>query len=206
MPRKKGSQNTDFAASRRALLVRLRAAVLGDNPPSSYRSLAAAAGVTIPTLRHYFGDREAVFAAVFADCREGGRRELEAAETPTGTFRQSINDLVQHVGDGFRYGRLDRLHAVGLIEGLADTRIAHAYLADVLEPTIQATQRRLEVHMAKGEMRLTTARNAAVVLLGPIVLIYLHQQGLSGALTYLTDIDTFLKEHSDGFVKSYEMT
>jgi AcrR family transcriptional regulator len=203
MPRKKGSANADFDASRRALLDRLRESLLGDEPPSSFRTLAAAAGVTMPTLRHYFGDREGVIAAVFAECHEGGERELEVAARPTGPFRRSVHDLLRHVADGFRYGRLDRLHAVGLVEGLANERVAGAYLADVLEPTLRAAQRRLEAHIDGGEMRPADPRHAALALLGPVVLLYLHQHGLCGEAAYPIDIDAFLSGHADAFVRAY---
>jgi AcrR family transcriptional regulator len=205
MPRKTGSKNADFAASRAAILVRLRDALLKDNPPSSYRGLATAAGVTIPTLQHYFGNREEVFAAIFVDFREGAEGELAIAETPTGLLRQSTHDLVMHVADGFRYGGLVRLHAVGLAQGLSHIVLANSYLNHILEPTILATERRLDVHIAQGEMHPANTRYAAISLLSPIVLIFLHQQALDGAVAYPTDIDSFLQSHINAFVGFYEI-
>ena len=204
MPRKKGSKNTDFAAKKQELLHRLRSTLLSDNPPSSLRSLAKAAGVTIPTLRHYFGDREEVFAAVFADCHSGGQKELDVAEAPSGVFRKSIHDLVRHVADGFRFGGLNHLHAVGLIEGLGNMRVARAYLAEVLEPTVKATQKRLETHMARGEMRETNARHAALGLVGPLLVLFLHQNALGGAANHPIDIDAFLADHAEAFLAAYK--
>jgi AcrR family transcriptional regulator len=204
VPRKKGSPNADFAAKKQDLLRLIRSALHGENPPSSLRSLAKAANVTLPTLRHYFGDREQVFAAVFADCRAGGRRELETAAVATGAFAKSISDLVRHIADGFRYGGLDRLHAVGLIEGLGNARVAGAYLAEVLEPTLSATQARLETHIGRGEMRATDARHAALRLVSPILVLFLHQQALGGAADYPMDTEAFLAGHVDAFVATHQ--
>jgi AcrR family transcriptional regulator len=203
MPRPKGSPNDDFAASRAALLLKLRKALLGPQPPSSLRALAQTADVAVPTLRHYFGDKDAVLAAVFADCHGGSARELQVAATPTGSFKKSILDLVQHVADGFRYGKLDSLHAVGLTEGLAAQHVAQAYLNEILEPTIAATTMRLQAHIDRGEMRVVKARHAAVALLSPIVLLFLHQNKLNGAKSHPTDIEAFLVTHVDAFVRGY---
>lgn len=203
MPRPKGSVNDDFVQSRAALVAKLRKALLSPAPPSSLRALAAAAGVTVPTLRHYFGDRDAVLAAVFADCHAGGAHELRTAATPTGAFRASVSDLVEHVADGFRYGGLDRLHAVGLTEGLAEPTVALSYLTEILEPTIEATTARLQAHIDRGEMRKVPARQAAVALLSPIVLLFLHQKCLNGHKSHPTNINALLKMHIDGFSRGY---
>lgn len=203
MPRKKGSLNADFDAARAGLVARLRAALLGSEPPSSYRALAKAAGVTIPTLRHYFADREGVYAAVFADCHAGGQSELDTAATPSGPFPESIRDLVRHFADGFRYGGLTELHAVGLAEGFGNRRVAAAFLGEVFEPTLAATQVRLEAHVARGEMRPTDARHAALRLVGPILLAFLHQHALGGSAGYPLDLDAFAADHAAAFVAAH---
>ena len=204
MSRSPGSQNKDFAEARAALLGRLRAALLADHPPTSFRSLATAAGVTIPTLRHYFGDREEVLAAVFADCLVGGQAELKIAQTPSGPFRQSIHDLLHHLVGGFRHGRLDRLHSVGLTEGLSHARVAQSYLASILEPTLIAVGERLQAHIARGEMRVTDPRHAALALVSPVLLLFLHQHQLGGASSHPTDIDAFITHHAEAFTTAHQ--
>ncbi len=199
MARPKGSRNEDFAASRAALVTKLRHALLGLAPPSSLRGLAEAAEVSVPTLRHYFGDKDAVLAAVFADCHDGGAAELLAAATPQGDFRHSVQDLVRHIAGGFEHGRLDRLHAVGLVEGLVEAGVGAAYLSSILEPTLDAVAQRLARHMAMGEMRPVPPRQAALSLLAPILLLYLHQRGLGGLRSHPTDITAFLHMHAEGF-------
>ncbi len=203
VPRTKGSPNADFAEKRRGLVARLRAALLGPDPPSSLRGLADAAGVTVPTLRHYFGTREGVFAAVFADCRAGGQRELDTSAAPSGPFARSVADLLDHVVGGFRHGGLVELHAVGLREGFADRRVAGAYLADVLEPTLAAAAARLDAHIARGDMRPTDARHAALGLVGPVLLLFLHQHALGGSASHPADADRFIADHVRAFVAAH---
>lgn len=203
MARPKGSPNADFAASRKDLIGRLATALLGEAPPTSLRAMASAAEVTVPTLRHYFGDKDAVLAAVFANCHQEARHELQVAATPTGPFDVSVCDLARHVVAGFRYARLDRLNAVGLIEGLAEPAVAFAYLSSVLEPTIAATEARLQAHIDRGDMVANNARHAAITLLSPIILLFLHQRGLNGETTHPADIDGFVAAHVDGFVRGY---
>lgn len=205
MPRKKGSQNSDFATAKQELLTRIRLSLLGSDPPSSFRSLAKAADVTIPTLRHYFGDREDVIAAVFADCHLGGKKELEIAQTPTGPFRKSIHDFVRHFVGGFQFGGLDRLNAVGLMEGLNNARVAEAYLAEVLEPTLLAVQKRFQVHVERGEMKAVNTRFAAISFVSPLLVLFLHQKGLSGSVNYPTDTDAFVLEHTEAFLTAHEI-
>lgn len=176
---------------------------MSDNPPSSFRELADRAEVTIPTLRHYFGNREDVFASIFGDCHKGAENELAIARTPRGKFAGSIRELVAHIAAGFEHGGLTALHAAGLVEGLRQIDIAGAYLGEVLEPTIEAVQQRLEQHIAKGEMRPVSARHAALALLSPLIVGWLHQQGLGGSAEYPLQMAEFLQTHTDAFVRGY---
>lgn len=203
MARPKGVPNADREGKRQELVDRLRSALLSETPPSSYRSLAGAAGVTIPTLRHYFGDREGVIAAVFADCHQGASHHLQATRQPNGKFSESVQTLLEHVADGFLYGGLTELHSVGLIEGLADGGVAKAYLAEVLEPTLQAVEQRLLAHIKLGEMRKLDARVAALQLVSPVLIYFLHQDGLGGKDQYELDLHTLIKQHGSAFIRAY---
>src|SRR4029453_8388425 len=64
MARTSGSRNRDYDEKRVALLKHLdaRLADLSKARPS-FREMAAAAGVSVPTLRHYFRDRDGVLQA-----------------------------------------------------------------------------------------------------------------------------------------------
>lgn len=203
MPRPSGIRNRDFDAKRQELLQNIRESLLSDDPPSSYRGLAEAAGITIPTLRNYFGNREQVFAAVFTDCHANTDEELLIAATPQKGFLKSIHHLLQHAADGFRFAGLRQLNAVGLVEGLSHPEIAHSYLAEILEPTLEAFQQRLEAHVELGEMRKTNTRYAAIQLLSPLLIVFLHQDGLGGHKDFPLDIDAFIQEQADMFARAY---
>ena len=75
MSRTSGSRNRDYDTKRQELLKRIgvRLTDLSQGRPS-FRELAAAAGISVPTLRHYFKDRDGVLEA-FLDWqgREVGR-------------------------------------------------------------------------------------------------------------------------------------
>jgi len=203
MTRPRGSRNAGFEARRAELLGRLHAR-LGDRGggPASLRDLAAAAGVTIPTLRHYFGRRDDVVAAVLAASAEEGRPYVEAASRPSGPFARSIRDLLAFAAEGHRAGT-GVLHAIGLAEGLKHERLGPRYVTAILEPSLQAVEARLRAHMEAGEMREADPRHAAIALLAPAILAQLHQDELGGAACRPLDLDAFLDDHAAAFVRAH---
>ena len=80
MSRTKGARSAGHEERRAALLKAFRERLLARNlPPPSLRELAAAAGVTIPTVRHYFGRREDLIEALLADLGDRGQVYLARA-------------------------------------------------------------------------------------------------------------------------------
>ena len=201
MPRPRGAPNADHDAKRAALLDRLLTALTESREPPSLRGLAAAAGVSTPTLRHYFGDRDAVLAAVFAHCRRRAAGELRTAATPAGPVAASVHGLLEHAAAGFAHAGLGRLHELGLREGLTGPAAAAAYLSDVLDPTLDAFAARLAAHVAAGELRPLDPRRAAVQLLAPLLVAHLHQRGLGGADGRPLDLPALIAETADTFVR-----
>jgi AcrR family transcriptional regulator len=203
MARPKGTKNPEHDEKRAALLARLRQSLSDEQPPSSFRELAEAAGVTIPTLRHYFGNREAVLEALFVDCHAGAAGELEVARRPQGSLKESIRQLLAHLAGGFQYGGLTDLHAAGLVEGLRHREVARAYLSEVLEPTLAAVEERLKEHMERGEMARVDARMAALQLVSGVMVLYLHQDGLGGGVSYPMQVETFLEMQAEWFCRAF---
>ena len=201
MARPKGATNADFELKRQQLLGRLLTGLIESDGPPSLRGLAQAAGVSVPTLRHYFGDREAVVAAVFAFCRDHAADELRIAATPEGPVDKSIAALLRHAVAGLEYGGLGHLNELGLREGLANAATATAYLSDVLDPTLQAFATRIASHVDSGELRALTPRTAAMQLLAPLLLAFLHQHSLGGAATNPIDLDTLIEDIATTFVR-----
>lgn len=207
MARTKGARNEGFEDRRRALLVALRSRLRRPGPPPSLRELAAAADVTVPTLRHYFGDREGVVRAVMEDELAAGGAPggpLEVAATPQGTFAASVRALLRHADDGFAHGGLTEAHGMGLAEGLGSPALGADYLRLALDPTVDAFAARLRAHQERGEMRADVdARAAAVQLLAPLVVARLHQDRLGGRSGNPLDLGAMLDQQADAFARGY---
>jgi acyl-CoA synthetase (AMP-forming)/AMP-acid ligase II len=79
LSRTKGAKDLDHEAKRRDLLEKITLHLMArGGERASFRDLAAAAEVSPPTLRHYFGDRLAVIDAVLEECLRRGRPGLTA--------------------------------------------------------------------------------------------------------------------------------
>lgn len=203
MGRVEGSRNHTYEERRRSLLLRARTR-LGQPGASgaSLRQLAEACGVSLPTLRHYFPQRADLILAVLAENLGDGRPHLAHISTAGQPFAASIREAVGYIAFGFDHG-LGEIHTVGLTEGLRDPVVGPGFVSLVLEPSIEALQRRLDVHVAAGEMRAVNTRHAALVLLSPVVLLMLHQRELGGAATHPTELRQFLDDQAEAFVKGY---
>lgn len=199
----KGAKSSGYAERRSALLRTCRARLTArDLPSPSMRELAAAAGVTVPTLRHYFGRREDLVVALLEELRREGEFYLARTRMTDQPFDQSIASLVRALSLGLAAG-LSEIHALGLREGLRHNRLGPAYLNEVLEPTVLAIEDRLAIHQARGEMREADKRVAAIALLSPLVIAYFHQNELGGIETRRLDFETFADEHVAAFLRAY---
>jgi len=168
------------------------------------RALADASGVSLPTIVHYFGNRESLLTSVFELIAEGGKPHLEHVAKPSGLFSSSIRELVETIAGGFRDGILVAIHSLGLLEGIRQDTIGPLYLQHLLEPSLNAIAMRLQVHIERGEMRRVNARYAANSLLSPILVAFLHQTELDGNEHFPLDLDDFLRTHATGFIRGYE--
>lgn len=203
MVKTKGAKSSGHDQKRAALLRAFRERLIAPNlPPPSLRELVAAAGVSMPTVRHYFGRREDLVTALLQDFGRQGAVYLEQARTTDLPFDASIRALCQGVSIAFSYGLLD-IHTLGLREGLCNDPVGPAYLDHVLEPTILAIEDRLKVHQQRGEMRPADTRVAALGLISPLLLGYLHQGELGGAQTRPLDKEQFLAAHCEAFFRAY---
>lgn len=204
MARPTGARNARYSERRAELLSRIGER-LGQRgaTQASWRDLAAAAGVSLSTMSHYFGRREDVVRAVMEHDFAQGAEPLDEMARPTGPFAQSIADAVQHMADGFRHGGLGALFATGLIEGLRHPALGPAFLDNALEPTLVAVEARLQHHMSAGEMRGEHPRIAAIALASPILIAFLHQNELGGVERRPLDLDEFLQTHAAAFVRAW---
>jgi AcrR family transcriptional regulator len=193
----------DYEQKRRALLERIRVRLLEREAGfASLREIAAGAGVTYPTIRHYFAARDDLVEALLGEYLEQGRPYLEAVRKPTLPFEASITEAVAGIDAGIEAG-LGAVLAVGLIEGLHHERLGPAYLERLLDLTLDALADRLGVHLSRGEMRPCEPRFAALSLASPLILAYLHQEQLGGCRTWPLELVAFAQEHRDAFVRAH---
>ena len=173
--------------------------------PSS-RELAVAAGVAPTTLRHYFGDRREIVSAVFDAYHQNGAGRLAAIGMPAEPLARSISDyarmLIQRMTAPAEV-RLGDVIAVSLGEGLLDPSLASASLCSIVDPSIDALRRRLDQHVARGEMIATDTRAAALILFSPILVAVLHQDQMGGRADNPIDLDVLADAVCAAFLKAY---
>jgi AcrR family transcriptional regulator len=204
VPRPAGGRNAGYDGKRRELLDRLAERLaMSDGRVASLRELAAHAGVTIPTLKHYFGSRSTIVETVLFELGRNGARFAAAAATTDERFDESIVSLLRYIVIGFEKGRLGALHSIGLSEGLRDGVLGPAYLSSIFEPTLTAVEARLSLHAARGELVADDMRFAALSLVAPLLLAFLHQKDLGGSAVRHMDIDAFIVSHAARFVRAH---
>lgn len=207
MSRPRGSRAADHEIKRRDLLTKMTTRLMRrEVARPSLRDLAGAAEVTVPTLRHYFGDRQAVIDAVLADCLRVGREGLDAQRTSDKPFAESIGiyaDALIRALQAPRPVRLGDIFAVSLAEGFLDPDIGASALNHIVEPTLQVLEARLEDHMRRGEMIQTDARAAGLMLLSPLLVACLHQDQLNGTEVRPLSTQALATSVSEAFVRAY---
>jgi len=198
VPRTAGSRNHDYETSRQALARALAPALLdASGEPNTLKGLAGVAGVSVPTLRHYFGDRDGVFDAVLAVIRDDSAPYLEGLARPGDADPDVLlpDLLVQTTVVWRRYG-VGRLFAGGLALGLEHDTRGPSFVEDLLEPFLQAVERLLDELIAAGRLPAADTRAAALSLLGPVVLALLHQDNLGGVRCRPLDVAAYARAHA----------
>ena len=205
MGRSSGARNADFEKVRSDLLRAARARLLTPGGAGvSLRELAAAVGVSVATLRHYFGDKEGLITAVFEQLNQDGAFYLlQVTAAPVGPVEESLRWLLSQVKLGLQEGGLTAVHALGLSAGLQDARLGPAYLNQLLEPTLQAVEARLARHVTQQELLPCDLRHAALMLIGPVLLASLHQTALGGSNCRPLNQEGFLEAHLQAFLRAY---
>ncbi len=208
MARPKGTRDADYDLRRRELLRGMsRHMMRRESPRPSLRELAAAAGVSVPTLRHYFGARPQVLDAIFEECLNLGRGGLEAQSRSERPFAQSVRDYADALLAALAADHdvpLGDLFAVSLGEGLLDMGVSHSTLKHIIDPTIDVLVARLRGHMARGEMIETDPRAAALMLVSPLLLASLHQNQLQGSAETPMSLEGLAATVSAAFVRAFQ--
>ncbi len=206
MARTSGAKAKDHDAKRADLLEKIGAHLRKNLPHRpGLREMAAAADVTIPTLKHYFSTRDGIITAYFEHFGRQGASHLAIVAEASESFEASIETLVSYVLGGLFYARVIEGHAAGLSEAVGSTTLGPNYLLQLLEPTLQAVEQRLQAHQCNGEMRQCDLRIAALALIAPLYLAALHQTVLGGCIVRPMDVQGLASEITGSFIRAYRV-
>lgn len=198
-------RSPDFEIRRSALIAAAEARLSTPPDRPTFAILAEEAGVTVSTLKHYFGDRTRLVAAVLEEGAKRGQPFMARAAQPEGPFEESVPRLLHFILDGHNHGRLGALHIIGLVEGaVAPNIIGTAYLDLVLNPAIEAAAKRLAAHQQRGEMMNCDPKLASTSLITPLVMLLFHQDYLGGRVTHPLSAREFVDRHAQSFVAGHK--
>lgn len=204
MGRPAGHRNADFVDKRDELVDRVRHAMMRAGAGLSFRELAEAAGTSVSNLRHYFGDRDALVAAVAERASRDGAPYMAAASIPgAGSVEEILTRFLLNTVFAWRHFGVDRVHTVTLTEGLGSDVRGAAYVNHVLEPTLQTAERLLAALVERGDLPALDVRGAALALVGPVLLALLHQDGLNGRACRPLDVEAFARGHVRAWLGGY---
>lgn len=205
MSRPIGTRNAEYDEIRTRLARALAGALMDEQGEArSLNSLAQVVGVSVPTLKHYFGDYDGIIAAAFAQSRADGEihlaRQRDPGELP---LRESIGACCAAIELGWKLG-VGALFTAGLSLGLGQAARGPLAIDHLLEPTLQAVEARLAAHQSRGELGPEVdLRAAALSLLSPLLLALLHQQALGGNRCRPLDLPGFSRTHQECWLRGW---
>ncbi|HCH62312.1 MAG TPA: hypothetical protein DFR83_05875 [Deltaproteobacteria bacterium] len=203
MGRPKGKRSPGYAERRQELARRVFQTILEDGN-TSLRAMAERTAVSRPTLRHYFGSREGAVNAALATAACIGRPHQERlAELPIDDARTTLTDALRLLVMGWRDLGVGRIHEVGLKTGLEDERTARTYVSDILEPLLQAVERLLVRLVNAERLSPLDTRQGALMLVSPVVMALLHQDGLGGGGIRPLGIESMVDTIVDAFCRAH---
>ncbi|MFO0577082.1 MAG: TetR/AcrR family transcriptional regulator [Polyangia bacterium] len=204
MARKTGDRNRDYNQKREQILAALQQRLLKEDAARvSMSELAAAADVSLSSLRHHVGTRaEAIGAVLERLGRLGAPFTTSLAAPPQEPLAESLRKVMASLLLGLRMGVLE-IHALGIATGLRDRSVGPAYLNQILEPTLRCVETRLGHHIDRGELPPCDVRLATLSLLSPLILSALHQSGLGGDCVRPLPLERVCDEQVERFLRAY---
>lgn len=205
LARVKGARDTNYADKRRDLLGKLGVRLLqGGRLRPSVRQLAKASGVSVPTLAHYFDNRDSLIAEVLKYYRLRGQPFMTAlATTPDEGLEESIRHFLNAFLTALYKVQVGDILALGLAEGLFNESLGLACVQEILDPALNALAARLSGHVKRGEMMEIDPHHGALILLSPLLLANLHQHQLHGADISVVDLSALVDAQVRGFSAAY---
>ncbi|MEN0067400.1 MAG: TetR/AcrR family transcriptional regulator [Myxococcota bacterium] len=195
MGRKKGSRSAGYEEKRAELATRVFRCIMDDGG-ISLNAMADFTGVSRPTLRHYFGDRDGAVRAALETASEIGSgyvRQVQYAEGDTAA--EALRNALEFLVVGWRDYRVGRLHEVGLKVGLEDLQTGRTYLEAIFEPMLRGFESLVLRLQSEGKIaRDRDPRTLALAVVSPVVMALLHQGPLGGKEIRALDIGPVLEE------------
>jgi AcrR family transcriptional regulator len=200
-----GARNADYETQRQALARRVRGRVMeSDGLRASMRELAEAAGASVATLKHYFGDREGVLRAVLEIQHVDAAPYLAMASVPLpGDARASLRAYLKRLKTAWFEHGVGVIQATSLAGGLSTPALGPTYVNHLLEPLLSTCETLLRRHVELGDLAPLDARLAGLQFLAPVVLALLHQDSLSGASCRPLDLEAFFDAHVEAFLRAW---
>ena len=197
MARTPGARNYNFDAKRSALLDSvITFSLSGEIRRPSLRQLAMAAETSEPTLRHYFTDRKGLVIAMMVELGERAQPIWRQLEEPAGSIEEAVTACFRHALTRMSDDIFVRMHAFGMVEGMAEPEVGQAYLEYVLEPSLDCVCRKLSGTPGApddaGEIR-----TAAIAMFSPVIMMCLHQHLLGGRAVAPLDDESTVEQLSN---------
>lgn len=190
-------------ADRKAELLAIlaRTAIAERSAPVSLRQFAIRAGVSEPTLRHYFKDRQGVVIAIISFFADGARDFLERSAQSAGSVEDAVKSYGALATEGADTDIFAQAHAFALVESIHDPHVARAYLDRIIEPSLKALESRLGSAAQTESLTSDEIRHAAIALYSPILIAVLHQRLLRGSEARPLDMASFFNDLTTLFSK-----
>jgi AcrR family transcriptional regulator len=176
------------------LQILARTAIADRSAPVSLRQFAIRAGVSEPTLRHYFNDRRGVVTAIIALFAEGARDWLARCAQPQASLEAAVSGYGDMALEGADTDLFAQAHAFALVESIHDPLVARAYLDTIIEPSLKAIEARLAPSLDPDGTHCDSVRHAALALYAPVLIAVLHQRLLKGDEARPLDMGAFFAD------------
>lgn len=180
-------------------------AVAERSAPVSLRQFAIKAGVSEPTLRHYFDDRQGVVIAIIGFFAAGARDWLQRSAKPAATVEDAVRGYADLALEGADTDTFAQAHAFALVEAIHDPVVARAYLDLVVEPSLQAIESRLAPALDPEGENPDRVRHGAISLYAPILIAVVHQRLLRGVEARPLDMGAFFNDLSELFAHGLKL-
>lgn len=161
--------------------------------PVSLRQFAIQAGVSEPTLRHHFHDRQGLVIAILRFVAQGASSFLARTASASDNYADAVQGYVDLAMEGFESDFYARAHAFALVESIHDPVVGQAYLTLIIEPSLAAIEARLQPSLDPDNADPDKVRTTAFFLYSPILMAILHQRLLRGDQVRPLDLPVFFQ-------------